>query len=173
MSTKTPRFTLVNSADRRTYWVGGQCQALIVGGADTGGRYALSHSAIAVGGGAAEHTHGREAEAFYVLSGRLAFSVAGGTKILVPGTFLHLEPGHAYSFVALGPDPAEVLILYAPAGLERLIAEAGIADPGDAEASRQAAIRSIEDAEALKSAARAYGVVYAGSSEPGEHKGVK
>jgi quercetin dioxygenase-like cupin family protein len=173
MSTKTPRFTLVNSADRRTYWVGGQCQALIVGGADTGGRYALSHSAIAVGGGAAEHTHGREAEAFYVLSGRLAFSVAGETKILVPGTFLHLEPGHAYSFVALGPDPAEVLILYAPAGLERLIAEAGIADPGDAEASRQAAIRSIEDAEALKSAARAYGVVYAGSSEPGEHKGVK
>jgi quercetin dioxygenase-like cupin family protein len=166
MSTKTPRFTLVNSADRRTYWVGGQCQALIVGGADTGGRYALSHSAIAVGGGAAEHTHGREAEAFYVLSGRLAFSVAGETKILVPGTFLHLEPGHAYSFVALGPDPAEVLILYAPAGLERLIAEAGIADPENAEASRQAAIRSIEDAETLKAAARAYGVVYAGSSEP-------
>ncbi|MEA2805866.1 MAG: hypothetical protein QOJ17_7 [Rhodospirillaceae bacterium] len=166
MSTKTPRFTLVNSADRRTYWVGGQCQAVIVGGADTGGRYALSHSAIAVGGGAAEHTHGREAEAFYVLSGRLAFSVAGETKILVPGTFLHLEPGHAYSFVALGPDPAEVLILYAPAGLERLIAEAGIADPENAEASRQAAIRSIEDAETLKAAARAYGVVYAGSSEP-------
>src|SRR5216683_2922685 len=91
--------TRVNSADRRTYWVGGQCQALIVGAADTGGRYALSHSTIAVGGGAAEHAHGREAEAFYVLSGRLAFSVAGETKILVPGTFLHLEPGHAYGFV--------------------------------------------------------------------------
>jgi len=166
MSTKPPLFTLVNVADRRTYWVGGQCQAVIVGGADTGGRYALSHSTIAVGGGAAEHAHGREAEAFYVLSGRLAFSVAGETRILVPGTFLHLEPGHAYRFVALGPDPAEVLILYAPAGLERLIAEAGIADPENAEASRQAAIRSIEDAEALKAAARAYGVVYAGSSEP-------
>src|SRR5882757_8940019 len=148
MSTKPPLFTLVNVADRRTYWVGGQCQAVIVGG------------------GAAEHAHGREAEAFYVLSGRLAFSVAGETKILVAGTFLHLEPGHAYSFVALGPDPSEVLILYAPAGLERLIAEAGIADPENAEASRQAAIRSIEDAEALKAAARAYGVVYAGSSEP-------
>jgi hypothetical protein len=94
-------------------------------------------------------THGREAEAFYVLSGRLAFSVAGETKILVPGTFLHLEPGHAYGFVALGPDPAEVLILYAPAGLERLIAEAGIADPENAEASRQAALRSIEDAATL------------------------
>ncbi len=68
--------------------------------------------------------------------------------------------------MALGPDPAEVLILYAPAGLERLITEAGIADPADAVASRQAASRSIEDAEALKAAARAYGVIYAGSSEP-------
>ena len=168
MSSKPPRFTLVNVADRRTYWVGGQCQAVIVGGADTGGRYALSHSTIAVGGGAAEHAHGREAEAFYVLSGRLAFSVAGETRMLVPGTFLHLEPGHAYGFVALGPDPAEVLILYAPAGLERLIAEAGIADPENAEASRQAALRSIEDAATLKAAARAYGVVYVdvAASEP-------
>ena len=80
--------------------------------------------------------------------------------MLVPGTFLHLEPGHPYSFVALGPDPAEVLILYAPAGLERLIAEAGIADPENPQASRQAAIRSIEDATTLKAAARAYGVDY-------------
>ena len=160
MSTAPPRFTLVNVADRRTYWVGGQCQAVIVGNADTGGRYALSHSTIAVGGGAAEHAHSREAEAFYVLSGRLAFSVAGEITMLAPGTFLHLEPGHPYSFVAQGPDPAEVLILYAPAGLERLIAEAGIADPGNADASRQAALRSIEDAATLKAAARAYGVVY-------------
>jgi quercetin dioxygenase-like cupin family protein len=166
MSTTPPLFTLVNVADRRTYWVGGQCQAVIVGSADTGGRYALSHSTIAVGGGAAEHAHGREAEAFYVLSGQLAFSVAGATRILAPGTFLHLEPGHPYSFVALGPDPAEVLILYAPAGLERLIAEAGIADPADSEASRQAASRSIEEAATLKVAARAYGVIYAGTAEP-------
>lgn len=160
MSTTPPLFTLVNVADRRTYWVGGQCQAVIVGSADTGGRYALSHSTIAVGGGAAEHAHSREAEAFYVLSGRLAFSVAGETRMLMPGTFLHLEPGHPYSFMALGPDPAEVLILYAPAGLERLIAEAGIADPENPQASRRAAIRSIEDAATLKAAARAYGVDY-------------
>ena len=56
--------------------------------------------------------------------------------------------------------PPEVLILYAPAGLERLIAEAGIADPENPQASRRAAIRSIEDAATLKAAARAYGVDY-------------
>jgi quercetin dioxygenase-like cupin family protein len=165
MSNAPPLFTLVNVADRRPYWVGGQCQALIVGSADTGGRYALSHSTIAVGGGAAEHAHGREAEAFYVLSGRLAFTVGGETRSLDPGTFLHLEPGHPYSFVALGPDPAEVLILYAPAGLERLIAEAGIADPAEPEASRQAAQRSIEAAPTLMAAARAYDVIYTDAPE--------
>jgi quercetin dioxygenase-like cupin family protein len=167
MPTTSPSFALVTPADRRAYWVGGQCQALIVGAAETGGRYTLSHSTIAVGGGAAEHRHGREAEAFYVLSGQLHFSVVGEpTMILVAGTFLHLEPGLAYSFEAVGPAPAEVLILYAPAGLERLIEEAGIADSADAEESRQAAVRSVEDAETLKAAARAYGLIYASGPKP-------
>lgn len=165
MSTEPAPFTLVTAADRRAFWVGGQCQALIVGGADTRGRYALSHSTIAVGGGAAEHRHGREAEAFYVLSGRLAFHLAGETKELAAGTFLHLEPGLTYSFEALGPAAAEVLILYAPAGLERLIAEAGIADPAEFAASRQASVRSIEQAGTLKAAARAYDVIYSTSAK--------
>ncbi|MBV8409961.1 MAG: cupin domain-containing protein [Alphaproteobacteria bacterium] len=167
MTTSSPSFALVTIADRRTYWVGGQCQALIAGANETGGRYALSHSTIAVGGGAAQHRHGREAEAFYVLSGQLHFSVVGEpTMNLLPGTFLHLEPGLDYRFEAVGPAPAEVLILYAPAGLERLIEAAGIADPADSEGSRHAAVRSVEEAETLKAAARAYGVIYARSPKP-------
>jgi quercetin dioxygenase-like cupin family protein len=167
MTSSSPCFALVTIADRRTYWVGGQRQALIAGVTETGGRYALSHSTIAVGGGAAQHRHGREAEAFYVLSGQLHFSVVGKpTMTLVPGTFLHLEPGLDYGFEAVGPAPAEVLILYAPAGLERLIEEAGVADPADPEASRQAALRSVEDAETLKEAARAYGLLYASNPAP-------
>ena len=70
------------------------------------------------------------------------------------------NPGIPTASWPQGPDPAEVLILYAPAGLERLIAEAGIADPENPQASRRAAIRSIEDAATLKAAARAYGVDY-------------
>ena len=160
MSTAPPLFTLVNVADRRTYWVGGQCQAVIVGSADTGGRYALSHSTIAVGGGAAEHAHSREAEAFYVLSGRLAFSVAGETRMLVPGTFLHLEPGHPYSFVAgarscRGPDP---LCTGRPGTPDRRGRYCRPRKPAGFPASP--AICSIEDAATLKAAARAYGVDY-------------
>jgi len=154
MSKPTPPFTLVNIRDRRTYWIGGQRQALIVGAAETGGRYALSHVVITAESGAAEHIHGTEAEAFYLLTGRLRFRIAGRETLLEPGAFLHLEPGLPYSFDLVGADPAEVLVLYAPAGLERFIAEVGVADIPDA------ATRSLQDVSAMKLRARAYGVTY-------------
>lgn len=144
-------FTVIPTDKRRAFWVGGQHQAIIAGGPETGGRYALSHSTIAVGGGALEHRHGREAESFYVITGKLRFTIAGQTVTLARGDFLHAEPGLKYSFEAL--EPTEVLILYAPAGLEQFIAEAGIADPAGYQ-------RSVDEAGAVLAAAPAYGVVY-------------
>jgi quercetin dioxygenase-like cupin family protein len=149
--TNTPRFTVVPVAQRRAYWIGGQHQAVIAGGSETANRYALSHSTIAVGGGALEHRHSREAESFYVITGKLRFAIDGQTVTLAKGDFLHAEPGLKYSFEAL--EPTEVLILYAPAGLERFIAEAGLADP-------DAYQRSINEAGAVLAAAPAYGVNY-------------
>ena len=149
--TDTPRFTVVPVARRRAYWIGGQHQAVIAGGPETGGRYALSHSTVTVGGGALEHRHSREAESFFVIAGRLRFSINGQMVTLATGDFLHAEPGLKYSFEAL--EPTEVLILYAPAGLERFIAEAGLADP-------DAYQRSIDEAGAVLAAAPDYGVNY-------------
>jgi quercetin dioxygenase-like cupin family protein len=149
--TNTPRFTVVPVAQRRAFWVGGQHQAIIAGSRETGGRYALSHSTIAAGGGALEHRHSREAESFYVIAGTLRFTIDGQTVTLAKGDFLHAEPGLKYSFEAL--EPSEVLIQYAPAGLERFIAEAGIADKDGYQ-------RSIDEAGGVLAAAPAYGVNY-------------
>jgi quercetin dioxygenase-like cupin family protein len=153
MSTETPHYTIVPVADRQTYWIGGQRQAVIAGARETGKRYALSHSTIAVGGGAAEHHHSREAEAFYVIAGSIRFLLEGRPVVLNKGDFLHAEPGLKYSFEVLPPETCEVLILYAPGGLERFIAEAGIADP-DGET------RSVKEAQKVFAAAPAYGVNY-------------
>ena len=155
--TETSRFTVVPVARRRAYWIGGQHQAVIAGGRETANRYALSHSTIAVGGGALEHRHSREAESFYVIRGRLRFSIDRQTVTLATGDFLHAEPGLKYSFEAL--EPTEVLILYAPAGLEQFIAEAGLADPGGYQ-------RSIDEAGAVLAAAAAYGVNYSAVDKP-------
>src|SRR4051794_38968231 len=145
------QFTVVPTDKRRAYWIGGQHQAVIAGGPETGNRYALSHSTIAIGGGALEHRHSREAESFYVITGKLRFAIDGRTVTLAKGDFLHAEPGLKYSFEAL--EPTEVLILYAPAGLERFIAEAGIADPAGYR-------RSVDEAGAVLAPAPAYGVDY-------------
>jgi quercetin dioxygenase-like cupin family protein len=164
--TDTPRFTVVPVSAQRTFWIGGQRQAVIVGGPETGNRYALSHSTVAVGGGALEHRHSHEAEAFYVITGTLRFSIGSQTVTLDKGAFLHAEPNQKYSFEALGPDPAEVLILYAPAGLERFIAEAGIADPADLAQAPQVFQRSIDEAGGVLAAAPAYGVTYTAAEKP-------
>src|SRR5689334_1711984 len=152
--TQTPRFTVVPVTRRRAYWIGGQHQAVIAGGPETGGRYALSHSTIAVGGGANEHRHSREAESFYVIAGTIHFSIGGETVVLGKGGFLHAEPGQKYSFEVIGTETCEVLIQYAPAGLERFIEESGLPDAPGAEA------RSIEQARQLMEAAPQYGVHY-------------
>jgi quercetin dioxygenase-like cupin family protein len=151
-------FSIVPAADRRTYWLGGQRQALIVDASQTNGRYALSHSTIAPGSGAAEHSHSREAEAFYVIAGRLRYALDGRTVVLEKGDFLHAEPGHKYSFEVIGLETAEVLILYAPAGLEHFVAEAGVPDQADAFQ------KSMDEAGAVMAAAPAYGVRYTRSS---------
>jgi quercetin dioxygenase-like cupin family protein len=161
-----PQFTVVPVSAQRTFWIGGQRQAVIVGGPETNNRYALSHSTIAVGGGALEHRHSREAEAFYVISGTLRFSIAGQTVVLEKGALLHAEPGLKYSFEAL--EPTEVLILYAPAGLERFIAESGIADPPDPAQVPQTFQRSIDEAGSVLAAAPAYGVTYSALDKPSD-----
>jgi quercetin dioxygenase-like cupin family protein len=152
------QFTVVPADKQRTFWIGGQRQAVIVGGPETGGRYALSHSTIAVGGGALEHRHTREAEAFYVITGKLRFAIGDQTVVLEKGALLHAEPNQKYSFEAL--EPTEVLILYAPAGLERFIAESGIADPADPAQVPKTFQRSIDEAGTVLAAAPAYGVTY-------------
>jgi mannose-6-phosphate isomerase-like protein (cupin superfamily) len=166
MAEQTPRFSVVPTSKRRPYWVGGQCQAVIVGGSETGGRYALSHSTIAAGGGASEHCHGNEAESFYVVKGAIRFSIGDRTVLLEEGGFLHAEPGQKYSFEVIGPETCEVLIMYAPAGLERLIEEAGLPDSPNAAQSRQTERHSIEQARALMEAAAPYGVHYSALKKP-------
>ncbi|HZP98750.1 MAG TPA: cupin domain-containing protein [Reyranella sp.] len=154
------KFTVVHPAQQRIRWVGGQRQAVIVGGPETGGRYALSHSTIAVGGGAAQHRHSNEAESFYVIAGTIRFSIAGRAVLLGKGSFLHAEPGQDYSFEVVGDETCEVLIMYAPAGLERLIEAAGLPDAPGAER------RSIDEARGLMEAAAPYGVHYAAIAKP-------
>lgn len=64
------------------------------------------------------HTHAREEEAFYVLSGRLAVWVDGTETVAEPGAYLVIPRGVPRAARRLGEDPVRMLTLISPAGLQ-------------------------------------------------------
>lgn len=82
--------------------------------ADTLGKYCLVEAVVPPGLGAPPNHHAGETEAFYVLSGRLAFRIDGVETIAEAGSFVSVPDGAVHSFHAVGPDHARVLVLNAP-----------------------------------------------------------
>ena len=92
---------------------------------DTGGRYALMHVTAAPGGGPPLHSHTREDEAFFVLTGELNVESDGACERVGAGSFVHLPGGTRHRYFNDTPQLATMLTLVAPAGLERLFDSAG------------------------------------------------
>lgn len=99
--------------------------------AETGGSFSLWEAEVPPGAGAPPHTHAREDEAFYVLSGELVIEYEGdsfegkpGPRRVGPGGFFFGARGRRHAFRNVGDEPARVLILSAPSvGLDRMFAE--------------------------------------------------
>jgi len=66
------------------------------------------------------HRHAHEAEAFYVLEGRLDYQAGDDIHELDAGAFIHLPRGLPHAFRIRGETPARFLALTAPAGLLQL-----------------------------------------------------
>ena len=87
-------------------------------GQATGGAYSLVEEEL-WGDPTPLHRHGREEEAFYVMSGRLAVWADGTETIAEPGAFVLIPRGVAHAARRIGDDPARMLTLISPAGLQR------------------------------------------------------
>ena len=91
--------------------------AVLVRGAQTGGRLALIETLEVRGAEPPRHCHHWEDETLYVLDGELAV-YCGGTWTHTPaGTAVVLPRGTEHSFVVLSSS-ARVLTMFAPAGFE-------------------------------------------------------
>ena len=64
--------------------------------------------------GPPRHIHRHHADAFYVLEGRLEFSVDDELRILGPGGFVLIPPLLIHTFRNPGPEPAHALNIHAP-----------------------------------------------------------
>ena len=92
---------------------------------ETGQQFSVWESIVPPGGGTPSHTHTREDEAFYLLSGELQFEVEGVADPLplAAGGFLFGPRNRRHGYRNVGTAAAHLLVFAMPgAGLDRMFA---------------------------------------------------
>jgi mannose-6-phosphate isomerase-like protein (cupin superfamily) len=115
----------------RSVSLGGMGVIFKIGGADTGGAFAVVEHPIEPGRLVLPHVHQHEDEYSYVLEGTIGARVGEREIIAESGSYLIKPRGLMHTFWNPGPAPARLLEVIAPAGFETYfveLAEAG--DPG-------------------------------------------
>lgn len=120
------------SREAEAVFVVGDRYTYLLTGAETGGAFALFHFLVPPGSGSPPHTHSREDETFYVLSGAVEFTLGGKPLRAGPGDVVFGPRGIEHQFKNYGETDAEMACLVLPAGLEAFFREAGLAArPGE------------------------------------------
>jgi quercetin dioxygenase-like cupin family protein len=106
--------------------------SILLSGEDTGGAYCLLELRVAPGKGVPRHTHSREDEALFVLSGELEatvgkerFTLRAGDTLIAPRNFPHQlrNPGNVAN---------HYLIMFSPAGFEEFLIATSVPAPDNA-----------------------------------------
>jgi len=96
----------------------------LITGEQTGGAFFMAEVVVPPGGANPPHIHHREEESFYLQQGTLTIQVGGKTLNASAGDFIRLPRGVVHSFENTGNVDAKVLLVAAPAGLEKFFEEA-------------------------------------------------
>ncbi|MFC9916602.1 cupin domain-containing protein [Streptomyces sp. NPDC127197] len=130
---KDPRWTrrdgiFVRRGEGITKWLIGDTTTVKISAAQTEGRLGVLETSVPPGGGAVAHSHGREDEAFYILTGDFEF--INGDEVLAagPGDFLWIPRGNRHGFKNVGALPATLLTFLFPGGHEQFWIDNGV-DP--------------------------------------------
>jgi quercetin dioxygenase-like cupin family protein len=106
----------------------------MIDGKDADGRFALVQHLFAPKALAAPmHRHHKEDEYTYVLAGRIGAILGGQEVFAEPGDLIFKPRNQWHTFWNAGDEPASVLELISPAGLEELFRELGTMEDLDPE----------------------------------------
>ena len=72
------------------------------------------------------HVHHREDELLQILDGTLRVVCGQADVTLAAGAFAYLPRGVPHTFRVLGDEPARMLAVFTPGGLERMFVESGV-----------------------------------------------
>ena len=90
-----------------------------VRGEQTDGRLTALENLIPPGEGPPLHRHANEDETWQVLEGELRFRLGDDIRRAPAGTFVFVPRGVPHCFQNAGNDPARILVIFTPAGMER------------------------------------------------------
>lgn len=107
-------------------WAMGSLFEHLVGAGQTNGRLGMSLVTQPPGTATPLHRHTQEAEALFVLEGRISYRVGEDVHELEDGAFLYLPQGLPHAFRVRGERPARFLSLTVPGGLMGLYDEVGV-----------------------------------------------
>jgi quercetin dioxygenase-like cupin family protein len=120
--------------------------SILLSGEDTGGAYCLLDVRVAPGKGVPRHTHTREDEALFVISGKLeaivgdeVFTLRGGETLIAPRNIPHQLRNS-------GTIANHYLIMFSPAGFEEFLKATSVPAPDNAVAPTEppaVAVRNV------------------------------
>ncbi len=130
MTEDRARGTQIAPGEEEALWIGGECFAFKLRGADTAGAIALLEDTVQPGYGPPPHIHLHENEAFYVLSGEFTFTVDEQTIAAPAGTVAMVPRGQLHTFQNVGTEPGKLLAVVWPAvAFEAFVSEVGTSEP--------------------------------------------
>lgn len=121
-----PKVVMREPGTSRGTWAMGSLFEHLVEAAETDGEFGVALVTQPPGIATPLHRHTQEAEAFYVLDGRIDYRADGQDFELYAGCFMYLPIGLPHAFRIRGETPARFLALTAPGGLLGLYDEVGI-----------------------------------------------
>jgi len=121
-------------AKPRRYYFDVALGSILLSGEDTGGAYCLLDLRVAPGKGVPRHTHTREDEALFVLSGELEATVGDEIFTLRAGETLIAPRNIPHRLRNSGNVPNHYLIMFSPAGFEEFLKATSLSAPDNAAA---------------------------------------
>lgn len=86
--------------------------------AETAGGLTAFENVIAPGDGPPLHSHEIEGESWYILEGTLRFKLGSEIREAPEGSFVHVPAGTPHCFQNVAQQPARILVLFTPGGME-------------------------------------------------------
>jgi quercetin dioxygenase-like cupin family protein len=123
MSDTISNVRLVSNGQGKRLNVLGDSQRILLTGEDTAGNYALVENYNSPGVSIPLHLHRNEDETFYVVAGEVDFQINGEIVRASAGTTVYLPRNAPHSFTVVGSEPAKMLMMLMPAGLEKYFEE--------------------------------------------------